>query len=618
MSGPTHPEAPLPPPDGAWQRPWSDPGLWAVSVAVCVALGAVWPAPGERMVGHPVGEGTTHIWVQWLIGEWWAGNTPLFGQAGVVAHELLWLMPTDLTTRLVALVLEPCLGPVATLNVTVGALLLLAGGSTVAIARELGAGPWAGALAGVWMVWAPSLLGFAADGRVDSLGVGWVGLAVWALLRVLRRPGRRTGAVLGLAAIGVLGAGPNQAMALALVGTVPVVLVWVTRRSVRPALWVGAAIAAPVALVLLWLIVQVEGNDPGRLHPESAQMTRAPVARYDAELPGSAHHIQLWDAALQANRGDWVGAWHELPRSLTDHPSMVPAAAELRTQVVAPGAVWSWTVLPWGLALAGLFRRKRVVVASLAGAMSCQLLALGLGPAHAMPLAAMGELWVVAPGALLQQVPGLQVFNNFGLFAPMASMAVSVAAACAVRWRWAGALVVGVLWAGEVQAGPVPLPLRATDMTLSTDARRALHAVDPRRAVVTLPGSFSADRWLQAVSGHPTVLRFRFGVADASGDGQLAVGFKPVRDLRAVGLGERPTDPGLAHRLARAGVGAVVLVPGLLPPDQRAAFCDAMVATLGSPRVGSDGVWVFVLPELEGDVWWPGDLARGTTTTARR
>ena len=594
------------------RRTLADPGVWAVAGAVAVAMAAVWADPTHRLVGHTLGEGTSHLWVQWLIDRWLVDGHPPFGQQGVVAHERLWFVPTDLSTRAGAHLLGRWVGPVAAYNVTVAFLLALAGGSTVALARQAGATRGASALAGVWMVWAPSLLGFAADGRVDSLGVGWVGLWVWTLLRVVRQPSLARGVVLGGATIGVMASGPNPSLALALVGGGPV-LWWMGRRAaVRRPFLVAGAVLAPVALVVGWTIVDVESHDPGRLERSDPPASTAPIAPYDPDLDGAVHHVRLWQAAHAVDRDAWVQPWHRLPASLQAHPAMAEAASHGQAQVVAPGARWTWTLVPWSLAIWGLLRRRPGAGQWVVLAGVCQVLALGLGPAQALPLRVLGEDWVVAPCGVLHHIPGLRVFNNFGLYGPMASMAVAVAAACG--WRehpgWLGLLALA--WGVEVQSGPVPLPLRATDLTVPAEVLSTLDGVDPRRSIVSLPRTTHADRWLQSLHHHPSVQRFRLGKSQAADgrDGVLAAGSRSVAALEGRALGGASPRTDRTAGLAADGVGAVVLLPELLPADARPAYRAAVTEALGPPDVQADGVWVFLVPSRPGPVWW-ADEVRG-------
>ena len=583
---------PSPPP-----RAWADPAIWAVALGTLLPLARLAPAPTERLIGHTLGEAPGHLWMQWLLRRGLSPGVPLFGQTDVVLGEPLWVVPTDWINRAVALVLEPLLGGILTYNAIVAALLLLAGAATVRLARRAGATPWPAALAALLVMWHPALMGFVADGRVDSIGVGWVGMLAVAWLAAMRTPTARRGVGIGAWAAGVVLSGPNLLVATAMAALAPTAAAVVAGWRRRRPLAVAAASSGLTAAGVLATLVHVEGNDRGRLEQVSNAEARPLIEAVDPAMLVERRLADAWMGARQLNREVPLGSAWALPAVLEDRPSTVNAASMGTVQPYAPGAWWALCVVPWGLGLVGLAMRPRAVAPWLAAAVGLQVLALGHGSSQTLPLALGPEQYYLAPAVLLERIPGLSVFNNYGLFAVLASLAVACAAARALsavprRWHPWAATAAAALWIMEVTRGPVPLPLSVTEMPPPAGLIESLAPVAHDHGVVMLPVSKDLDHYLQTLHGRPSWMRFRFGEATPQGDPLLASTGPASEALLAAGAG-RPVGRDLCRALLAEGIGAVVAVPALLPRAQGDRLDDGLHAALGPPDWSDGGRQVY-------------------------
>lgn len=568
-------------------------GLLLVLGAVAPAA-LVFPAVGDRLLGHALGEGPSHLWMQWLLDRALWGGHDWFGQADVILDERLWVVPTDWMSRLVVGPLGWLLGRTAAYNLGAVGLLLLAAGGTAQLARQAGAAPWPSALAGLVVVWHPALLGYAADGRFDSLGVGWAALLGAAWLALVRAPSTRGALALAASSAAVALAGVNLAVAAAMTALLPTaaVLLWrpAARRPVLLATALSVAAALPVAAVLLW----VEGHDPGRLiqqpHPEGRGLLTA--AAPDTFL------TEPWTGAL-ALHGPEVSALWSLPAQAAQLPGTVRAAGELIVQVYAPGGWWFLAAVPGALLVAGLLARFRDVAPWAAAAALLQVLALGFGPSQGLPLSLDGSHYTyVAPAVLFERLPVLSAFNNYGLFGTFAAVAVAVGGALGLsalpRRRGLVVLLLAAGWLAEVQLrSPVPLPLPATTLTLPDVLATALSGVPAEQGVLVLPMSQETSYLLQTHHQRPTPVRFRPGVVEAGQDPRLADPNGAITSF--INDTARPPAQPRDHRLPTAGVGAVVLLEALLPPGQRARTRASLQQQLGPPTTEADGVLVYTI-----------------------
>ncbi len=566
-------------------RRWTDPAPWAVLVGTLVAGARLAPDPTGRLLGHTLSEAPGHLWIQWLLDRAATGDDAWFGQQDIILGESLWVVPTDWLARLVTGLLGIVTGPVLAYNLTALGLLALVGAAVVRVARIAGAGRWSSAVAAPLAMGSPALLGFLADGRIDSVGVGWAALLAASWLLAMRAPTWGAGLRIGGWATLVILSGPNLVIATALAAVVPsVVAVLLDRRRLRP-LAGAAAVAAVSGGVLLGLLVLVEQNDPGRLEQRSNEERRPAVLAVDAEAIAGNRFADTWAGAATLNREVPVGTAWAVPTEIQDNPLTRNAADMVTVQPYAPGAWWTFAVVPWLLALVGLLLRPRESAPWLALAAGLHVLGLGYGAAQTLPLSVGGQLWYVAPAVLLDRIPGLSIFNNYGLFSVFHGVALAVAAALGARALpgrpWALVAVVA-LWGVEVQRGPVPLPLAVSDIRLPDGLVPAIDAAAGERAVVVLPLGKDINNYLQIHHGRPTPMRFRFGPTSGDADPILADPNGSVNALVRTAAGG-PAPPDLAGQLASGGVGAVVVLPGLLPPEAGARLEAAVAGALGAP-----------------------------------
>lgn len=548
------------------------------------------PDPTRRLLGHTLGEAPGHIWMQWLLDQAAGGAHAWFGQEGVILGERLWVVPTDWASRLVSGALGVLVGPIAAYNLTALGLLALAGAAAARLARLAGAGRWPSALAALITMWHPALLGFLADGRIDSMGAGWVGMLAAAWLVAMRAPSWSAGLAVGGWAVGVVLSGPNLTVATAMAAAAPsVAAAALDRRRLRP-LASAAAVAAVAAVAVVALIFSVERHDSARLEQQSNVERRPVIEALDAEAVAARRQADFWGGASVLNRTVPVGSAWALPTEIHDSPATRNAATMTTTQPFAPGAWWVFSAVPWLLAGLGLLRSPRQAAPWVAMAAAMKLLGLGHGSSQTLPLALGGQLYYIAPAVLIERIPGLSVFNNYGLFSTFETLAVAVAAALGCRalpWRPWWCLGAVALWLLEVQRGPTPLPLAVNDMRLPDGLLEAIEPIGGGEAVFLLPISKDLNNYLQTHHQRPTLMRFRFGAAEPQAEPMLADPNGSANDLLRAARGEHAA-PDLAARLADGGVGAVVVMPSLLPPAEGAQLQQRVQQALGTPS-WSDG-----------------------------
>ncbi len=553
---------------------------------VAVGLGLARGAPGSLLLAHPLGEAGGHLWLQWLLERSLAGGGGFVGAEGVVMGERLWVLPTDGLSRLLGLPLGLLFGRVVAFDLTVLGLLALGTGAVARLAGALGARPLPAALASLLFLWSPALLGFAADGRVDSLGIVWLPVLALAWLRATRAPSWRSGALLALAAVAVALAGINHAVVTALVMAPPTLVALLRDR--RRALPYGmGALAGGVAIgVLVSTLLEVEGHDPGRLTQLSNPEGRQLITTVTTAMIHEGRMADFWWGAQRLHRAAGPFDWWRLPETVLRIAHTHHAADTLTVQSFAPGGFWWTPAVPWALAAIGLWRDPRGLGPLVALAAAAQVLGMGYGFPHMLPLKLGSHTLYVAPAVLLEGIPGLDRFNNYGLFSVVAAMAHAVVAArvfSGLAWgRVAGLAAVG-LWTVEVMRGPVPLPLDTTRVDLDPALVAPLAGLPADEGVLTLPLSRDLAFLLQSHHGHPTPHRFRAGPAKAQRDPMLADPTDAIHQLITVARGERRPQGHERHALRAAGLGAVVVVPQLLPPKQARQLETPLHAALGTP-----------------------------------
>lgn len=554
--------------------------------------------PAGRLLGHTLSEAPGHLWMQWLIRRAVFEGEPLFGQDDIILGETLWVMPLDWITRAAAGLLELVVTPEATYNLLAAALLALAGAAAARLAAQAGAGKWPAALAALLVIWSPSLLGFAADGRLDSMGIGWVGMLAVAWIAAMRAPSWRRGAAMGGWAVGVVFSGPNATVATALAAAIPTAAA--ARRDprrIRPLL-IATGIAGAAAVLTLTTLVLVERNDSGRLEQISNEDVQHVFEATTPEAIAQNRLADFWVGARALNHDVPVGSAWRLPPTLHGHPATQNAARMAVVQPYAPGAWWGISVVPWLLALVALVRAPRAAAPWVALAAASLVLGLGHGSSQTLPLRIGSQLYYIAPAVLIERLPVLSAFNNYGLFSTFSALAVAVAAAIGASRLPRPPLVVAaaaLLWLAEVQRGPVPLPLAVNDMRPPAGLLEALEGMPAEQAVMMLPMSKDLNNYLQTHHHHPTLLRFRYADVAPGKDPMLADPNGSASALLDHVRGRSTRSRRLPRELAAGGVGAVVAVPALLPPPHDEALTEALRQALGAPSWSDGGYQVYRL-----------------------
>ncbi len=561
-------------------KPIPDPAWLVLAVPLVAGSGLQW-RPGQRLLGHALGEAPGHLWTQWLLERALGSGQDLFRHEGIQIGSQLWVYPVDLTNRLLSLVLGSFLGDVATFNCLALALVALAGLATVGLAREAGATPWPSLVAGTFVAFHPAYLGYVADGRLDSATLGWGILVAWAWLRLVREPGPRRALVLA-GSVGLLAASsPNLTVVMAATLLLPtgVALYRLRGRLARP---LALAVLASGVLVAptLALLVQVEGASGARI----AQASQAASSVFElvdrAELDAGVG--DLWRGAAALDRGPVVQQWHTLPAVVGDLPSTRRAAQDLVVQSYGPGAR---RFLPWSPFVLVLFApvtmRRRAWVC-LGGAALLQVVALGDGLAQGLPffLPGLSTGLIVRVKPVLGVVGPLRHFTAFGLFSSLGAVAMGVGVSLSLsRWRWrlrGVALALIALLFLELQLlGPTPLPLRVTEAVVSPDLVEAL-ARQGGGGVLLLPKRSEVDRLLQVAHQQPADIRFNMESQHTQGRGRSL-------DLFKSELSRGPLSRQTRHDVLNLGVDTVLLVPGLLPPEERGDVLEHLRESLGPP-----------------------------------
>ncbi|HCH61523.1 MAG TPA: hypothetical protein DFR83_01880 [Deltaproteobacteria bacterium] len=581
--------APLPTP-AERSSPWLDVRTLTVLLAVGAVVGRVLLDPGGSLLGHVFSEAPGHLWMQWLLDRALWDGADWWGQRDVLLQETLWVVPLDWSNRLVAFVLGPILGAVRAFNVTMIGLVVLMAVGMLRICRRLDAGPMTSALAVLLFVWSPSVLGFAADGRIDSLCMGWMAMFLAAWIDAMRQPTWRSGVWMGVWAMAVSLSGPNPAFVLAFLAAIPSVVALVQDRSRwRPLLITGLMAALALAFVL-GMLISVEGNDPKRLEQVAAPDVRPFLEFLLPEEILERRLKAVWSGAANLNRFAPTSNMWQLPEVLRGIQATQIGTDRLTVQPFAPGGWWRVSLVPWILAFAGTARRPRAAAPWMGLGVLTLFLGLGHGHSQTLPFMLGSNLFYISPASVLEAVPGFSVFNNYGLFSSASALCVAVTVA--VGWKGARrapviAGIAALLWFIEVQRGPVPLPLATADTTLPEGLVEMLASGDPSTGVVTLPLSKDHNNYLQTLHGRPTPVRFRLHRHTPNRDGMIVDPTGNINLLLNVARGRGP-DPTLENRLVKAGVGHVLVFSALMPEAKQHQVRSRLSGALGSP-VWTDG-----------------------------
>ena len=526
--------------------------------AVVLAIVLFWPLPlglSDTLVTAPGSEGPDHLW------RWWA-VTEAGGLRG--AHVTLldhpsgqWVHLADPLHALLARIVGwPLLGPAGGMAVVQVAGVVIAALAGHQLASEVGAERGGRMLAAVAAGSAPTLVGAGLDGITEGLGVGWVGLQLAFLLRLIREPGWRP--ALGTAACITAAAwtGPYNAVFVAMVD-VPVALFTLGRTR-----WplVAGALGGLGALPVLLSALGHESQRPGG------------VTRALAERPPSGVA--------------WRGAWREgadlldllLPVGLTGHSADAATTAYLGVVLV-------------GVAGVGLWRsRSRAALALALGAGVLASLALGPFLVVAGEVVTVGTAELRPPAALLEQLPVLSRLSRWYRTGAVAVLLLAPLAALAVPrrgWRVAAALGVAIVLdarLGMPVAWPGPtvrLPDPAVWHGLSGPIAE-VPAVHPLHS----PGRVADYNLLAQIAHGQTTL----ATIDAHPGHRVSGGLPVVeRALRQLPPDASALIRSGTQQLASDGFALLVVYPGHL--ERAKGGLEVLRSTLGPElRLGEDAV----------------------------
>ncbi len=176
------------------------PLLLAYVSYALVAAWFCWPVaadPTHLALGHPGNDVGNHVWgYAWVASSFLAGELPT--HTTLLSWPLggsLWFI--DLFDVILTLPVNLLWGPVAAYNAANLFNFWFAGVGAERLGRRVSGSPAGGWLAGLCFMATPQLLGQAYNGISETLAVGWLPLALAALLDVLDGPTVKRGAAAG-------------------------------------------------------------------------------------------------------------------------------------------------------------------------------------------------------------------------------------------------------------------------------------------------------------------------------------------------------------------------------------------------------------------------------------
>lgn len=544
-------------------------------VVALLLTGPAWMAPATRVVGRIEGEFRDHLWVTWLVRErvWTDGAWPLtFPQAGF--PDGIRLYPLDPLNQAAVTLLAPVVGQLPAVLLLTTALLVVAGLGAQALARALGAGPWAAVAAGVANQLGPPVLGAFADTQTEGMGSGW---ALW-LGAVLVAPGewtRRRALTLGLLGAALVASAPYQAHGATLLA-LPVALgLALAGRLPWRALGLAALLTLPVAGLALAGLLTAETHAAGQL------------TRRTRDTDGWPPRTQLRHAQVPPVLPQ-VSASSPLPaRSWPREARYMPPTTGPRR--------WSGWVLPALVGLA-LLRRGPARLAA-GGALLYGALALGSARDWG-ELTRVGEARVPLPFDLwYRHWPGGRYAWKPGQYA-VPAWGLGVAAAAAGP---AGALGLGLVVAEAWASGPTPPPLPAVTVT-PLPVHLDLQDAEPG-GVIDFPGRARGRMGPETLPFDTLVFQMvhRHPIGETFGRGTNPA-HQSLVDALAGTLGwPGPPGPPLASawaRAARVGFRHLVIHGHALSEAERTRLDAAIGPLAESPRRYQDGVaWYRMAPE---------------------
>jgi len=218
-------------------------------VYLALALLLTWPAvlrPASVLIGHPRGDHWPNLWgYGWVRGELLAGRFPLtIEQLGFPEGGTLYYL--DMLNALLAIPVEPWLGPVATYNLLVWFNLVLGAVGAFALVRHLTGSRGGAFLAGLVYGFSPYVLGVIASGISECLTVGWLPLFLLAMIRLGETGRWRHGVAAAALAVACLLSSAYHGLTAGVMGGLVVAHGFLLRRPRWP-----LARLAPLATVLV-------------------------------------------------------------------------------------------------------------------------------------------------------------------------------------------------------------------------------------------------------------------------------------------------------------------------------------------------------------------------------
>jgi hypothetical protein len=551
--------------------PWVFALLGYAALAALV-LGPSLLAPMSEAIGHPQADTWNHVWGYHQVrSALLSGESPLFTTLiGWPSGGALWFI--DLFGALWTLPVQLLGGPVLAYNLGLFGNLVLAGFGAWALARHVTKSEAGAALAGLGYAAMPQLLGQLHNGISETLAVGWLPLAVLAMLRFREHPDRRRGLVAGGALAVCLIANGYYGLFAGLVAVglaVAALLPGHRNKQVRRSLpW--AALGVLPALPPLWLFRSTLSSSQALVERDPDFVYRSLVGHNMVDLlaffhPGDFHSpdlLGLFDEHLQVVV--YIG-WLLL----------IPAGWAL---------VRIRASRPWG-----------------AAALVCFVFALG-------PFLYLDGNYAQLPGGGWIPLPFLAFFELLPIFSPIShayrfaiplQLAVCVLAAFAVGPRWRlGVGLMPLLLAELLLASPGTWPVETSPVSIPA----AYASIATPGAVLDLPVSLQVlDRsrynLYQVQHGRPIPYGLNDPTPALLDDNRL---LRMLVDLERSSIDSAPpTLPALDLVLARRqlvaqGLAAIVVHGEAYAPTTRDKVLEVLTLVCGEPRqVGS--AWVFEL-----------------------
>lgn len=260
------------------RRPWLEPAL-IVGIGLAMVLGLfhpILPHLETRLVGLNYGEMTMGSWANQvavrsiLVEHRFPTRVP-----NIVYPEGSVLYPMSLTTVLLSLPLFPFLKAAGVFNLAMMLNVLLAFLGAYLFLRQVGGRPYAALPGAVLFTLCPYTLDHLAFGPIESTAVGWIPLALFALLRF---PGCRPGPVLVKGAALGLAFAANPYYGVFTLGAAAFLLLVRPLPSLRfrlreaaLVLGLGVLLATPQALAIKASVAHPQSLAPSRIQPRNPQ-----------------------------------------------------------------------------------------------------------------------------------------------------------------------------------------------------------------------------------------------------------------------------------------------------------------------------------------------------------